>query len=606
VKILLAFLFVLQYNDFMEKINLNLNPADYFLKPANPLQKQYMALRMFFVEGYSAEEIALKFGYTVSTVYTYIRNFKDNLASGINEPFFKGSKPGRKKLDHGGEINKLVIAYRKKYMSVPDIKVALDAHNINVSERYITSLLTEEGFARLPRRENKERNIVLLEDNAEAYLALRSECISGDPEKFSSQLAGLLLFLPIIKSYGIDRLIESSDYPETAVISRLSSILSFLALKLSDIERYSMDDVWCMDRGMGMFAGLNVLPKAAWYSSYSSGITREMNLNFLRSLSDLWKKNDMLSDTMNLDFTAIPYWGDDDPFENNWSGKRSKAIASLQAILAQDPDSGFICYGDTTVRHRNESDVVLEFLDFYYGDSKSSADLKYLIFDSKFTTYENLDKLNKQGLKFITIQRRSKKLGEKISAIPESDWKDIRVMRANGKGRSVTAFESKTLLLGYDGEVRQVFIKGKGRAKPAIIVTNDFEIKLTELVRRYSRRWLVEKGISEQIHFFHLNRNSSGIVVKVDFDLVMTILAHNLFRLFAQDIDGYSHCEAKTIFNKFILNAGEVNISDKEIVVSLKKKRTLPLILEQFGGSDSLEYPWLHDKRLKIKAASFT
>jgi hypothetical protein len=39
------------------------------------------------------------------------------------------------------------------------------------------------------------------------------------------------------------------------------------------------------------------------------------------------------------------------------------------------------------------------------------------------------------------------------------------------------------------------------------------------VVRRYSRRWLVEKAISEQIEFFHLNRLSSSIVIKVDFDL---------------------------------------------------------------------------------------
>ena len=104
----------------------------------------------------------------------------------------------------------------------------------------------------------------------------------------------------------------------------------------------------------------------------------------------------------------------------------------------------------------------------------------------------------------------------------------------------------------YDGEVRQVFILGKGRVKPAILITNDFNIRLEELIRKYSRRWLLEKDISEQIHFFHLNRNSSGIVVKVDFDLVMTLLAHNLYRLFARDIDGYSHCVANTIFKKFI------------------------------------------------------
>jgi hypothetical protein len=367
-----------------------------------------------------------------------------------------------------------------------------------------------------------------------------------------------------------------------------------------------MDDAWCMDRGIGFFAGLNVLPKSAWFSSYSSGITREMNLSFLKSLCSLWRENGLLADTVNLDFTAIPYWGDDDPFENNWSGKRSKALASIQALLVQDPDSGLLCYSDTTIRHNNESDVILEFLDFYHNDPKRSSNLKYLVFDSKFTTYENLNKVNKQGLKFITIQRRSKNLNEKISAIPDSRWKDIRVMRANGKGRIVTVCEDATSLRGYDGKIKQVFIKGSGRIKPAIIITNDFDISLEDLIRKYSKRWLVEKDISEQIHFFHLNRNTSGIVVTVDFDLVMTILAHNLYRLFAKNIDGYSHCEAKRIFNKFILNAGEISVSEKDVTIKLKKKRTLPLTLEWLSGFENFEYQWLGNSNLQFVAANFT
>jgi hypothetical protein len=179
-------------------------------------------------------------------------------------------------------------------------------------------------------------------------------------------------------------------------------------------------------------------------------------------------------------------------------------------------------------------------------------------------------------------------------------------MRANGKGRNVTICEDSTSLCGYEGTVRQLFIAPTAKAKPAIIITNDTDISSDDLVRKYSRRWLVEKEISEQIHFFHLNRNSSGIVVKVDFDLVMTLLAHNLYRLFAMNIDGYSHCDAKTLFNKFILNAGEVTISETEVLVKLKKKRTLPLILQQLvdSSADTLVFPWLHGKCLRFIASN--
>jgi len=69
--------------------------------------------------------------------------------------------------------------------------------------------------------------------------------------------------LPILKKYGIDRVIENSSYPETKSIGRLSSILSFLALKANNVRRYSADDLWCMDRGEGLFAGLNVFAESS-------------------------------------------------------------------------------------------------------------------------------------------------------------------------------------------------------------------------------------------------------------------------------------------------------------------------------------------------------
>ncbi len=111
----------------------------------------------------------------------------------------------------------------------------------------------------------------------------------------------------------------------------------------------------------------NNLPKTGWFTSYSDRVTREMNVEHLKELNKIWKANNLLSDTINLDFTTIPYWGDDSHLENNFSGKRGKGLASILAVLAQDPDSGTVDYGDTGVRHKNEHSVVLEFPGFLPG-----------------------------------------------------------------------------------------------------------------------------------------------------------------------------------------------------------------------------------------------
>ena len=572
----------------------------YFAKPGLALHRQYLALRSFFHDGAEAEDVAAKYGYTINTVYTIARNFKLQLARCTeqgSDPFFQIIKPGRKKQDRDDALVEAILNYRKKQLSVPDIKILLDGNGYNASEGFIYRICDENGFARLPKRSKWERQ-ELMEGSGyvDVLEAPASEMIKfNGPEKFMSKGVGILCFLPFIKMYGIDKAIEESRYPETKKIHKLNSILAFLALKLSNVQRYGQDDGWCMDRGLGMFAGLNVLPKTTWYSTYSGAIKREDNVAFLKSLNRIFAEHGFLSDTANLDFTAIPYWGDDDPFENNWSGKRSKALISIQAALAQDPDSGILSYGDTTVRHDNQDRVILEFLDFY--NEGTGRKINYVVFDSKFTTLENLGRINNDGIKFITIQRKSKNLNEKMLTILPSDWHTVKIEKANHKSRTVTYSESETVNSKYgDTPLRQIFIKGSG-IMPAAIISNDFGSKPADIIRRYAKRWLIETGISEQIHFFHLNRNSSGIVIKVDFDLTMTILAHNLYKLLASDIPGFSHCRAQTLYDSFIENYGDIIVSADEITVKLNRKRSLPLLRESLPVINTT-YSWLSGKRL--------
>jgi hypothetical protein len=396
-------------------------------------------------------------------------------------------------------------------------------------------------------------------------------------------------------------LISEAGYPETSVLSSINSILGFVALKLSNIRRYTTDDIWCMNRGLGLFAGLNVLPKASWFTSYSHRVTRKMNINFLKNLGKLWAEKGWLSDTANLDFTSIPYWGDDSNLENNWSGTRHKALASLLVALAQDPDTGMITYGDATVRHDNQAGVVVEFLDFY---RESCADLKYLVFDSKFTTYKNLGKLDDKEIKFITIRRRGKEIVESLNKLSPEAWVTTRVSAANGKTRELQVADKIIFLKDYGKNIRQLAITGHGKIKPALIITNDFNIAKELIIKKYAQRWLVEKEISEQIHFFHLNNVSSSMVIKVDFDLAMTILAHNLFRLLAADLDGYSHNTAVTLYEKFLHNSGFVTIDREHITIDMKKKRNLPLLLSAMERFQNIRIPWLQNKKLRFLGAS--
>jgi hypothetical protein len=92
------------------------------------------------------------------------------------------------------------------------------------------------------------------------------------------------------------------------------------------------------------------------------------------------------------------------------------------------------------------------------------------------------------------------------------------------------------------------------------------------------------------------------MVIKVDFDLVMTILAHNIYRLFALMLQRYDHFSDERIYEKFITNNGDISISAESdtINVELKKKRDLPFIIELMKNFDQTRYPWLGNKKVKF------
>lgn len=585
-----------------------MKPVDYFKNNELVIKKKYDALREYFLENNSADVVAKKYSYTLFAFYSLIRDFKKFLNSDSAEDyFFKNIKSGRKPKKDADILNEIIIDLRKKNYSAEDILTILHSKGYKISYGYVYDLLHKEGFAGLSKRSKNEK-YNLTEPKITAPV---SEKITITNENFFTNTAGIFCFLPLIKKYGIDKVIYDSEYPSTKSISKFSSILSFVALKVSCICRYSSDDLWCIDRGSGLFSGLTALPKCDWYSSYSHRITRNMNLSFLKNLNKIWLENNLLSDTRNLYFKTIPYWDDDEHLENNCYEKKNKSLSSMLIILSQDSDSGIIDYGDTNVIHINESAVVLEYLDFYKKTNEGVKDLKHLVFDSKFTNYENLAKLDNQNIKFITNRRRGKNIIKNIETTNSTQWKKIRVEASGFKKRSLKVISNDIILKGFSNntkeknkKIRQIIITGHGKIKPAIIITNDYDTDTEIIVKKYSRIWLIEKEIDEQINFFHINRVSSSMDIKVDFDLTMSILSHNLYRLLAKNFDRDSHLSNQKLYEKFIENAGNIKIKGNNICVELKKKRNLPQLLTLFSSFNDYEYDWLNNCCLSFTDSS--
>lgn len=573
---------------------------DFFLRPTHITQRKYEAMRALCVENIKAKDVAKRFGYSIFSINAMKRDFAKGIRDNkvFPDDFFVTKQAGRKPDEDKATLKEKIIQLRKQNYSILDIKSVLHSEGKMVSHDYIDRMLSMEGFARLPKRTEFERRCA----SSKTIKAPRSQAIEWEIDKgkifHSERGIGVLPFLPLLSRLRVNKWIESAKYPGTSELNSVQSVLSFMALKLSGHKCYSQDDLWAMDRGFGLFCGLNVLPKDSTLSAYSYRTSRQMNRKFLKEMFSHLKKLRLLSGKINMDFTAIPHWGDASVLENNWSGKYGKRIKSVLAVLSQDPDTGIFCYSNAEVKHRNESECVLEFVDFWKEEGKRPS---CLIFDSKFTTYQNLEKLDIDRIKFITLRRRGKTLLKDLEKIPEEQWKQVRVESPARKHNKLKIHESEIILPKTKRPFRQIIISNNGHEKETFIITNDKEPTASEIIRQYGKRWNVEKGISEQIEFFHLNSQSSSIVVKVDFDLTMTIAAHNLYRIISQYLIGFENETSGSLNCKFFNNGGQFQIENNNIIVEMKKKRHLPLLMEFLSKYKNVEIPWLGNRKIDFR-----
>ena len=77
------------------------------------------------------------------------------------------------------------------------------------------------------------------------------------------------------------------------------------------------------------------------------------------------------------------------------------------------------------------------------------------------------------------------------------------------------------------------------------------------------------------------------MVIKVDFDLIMSITAHNIYRLLARELERYENISDQTIYEEFIRNAGEVDITEDLYLLAICLLRLL-----NRSGPEKLQQYW--------------
>ena len=548
-----------------------MSDASFFTQPTQQWQRRYEALRASFVEQLPAKTVADRFGYTSA----YLRLLRHMFIHGkvdFSDPVPEGKTARRVvKAETRAKIRNL----REEQHSAAEIAELLSStEGEKISMRTVERVLAEEGYAKLPRRSRLEMGLTV----KGAEIPQRSQRISLSElsgKRFVSSTAGVFLFAPFLAQLEIDKIIQAAGLPGSKAIPAGSYLMSFLALKLLGTERYAHAGDHGFDPSLGVFAALNVLPKCTAMSTYSYSLDelqiQSLQKAFIRQAVrlGLYKGN-----IINLDYHTAPHFGDESVLEEHWSGSRNKRIKGALTLFAQDSDSKLMLYSSADILREEADEQVLEFLSFWQGVQRGVQPM--FVFDSKFTTYAKLTELDVANVKFLTLRRRGKRLVEGVEKL--TGWQRIHIDKVKRKYANPLVHESTIDLAGYHKQIRQLIIRDNGREKPTFLITNDFDSALDVLVSTYGSRWHVETGISEAVKFFHLNALSSPILVKIHFDVTMTMIADTLYSMLAQRLRGFSECDAPKIYRHFVRGKGVIDIQGRTISVAYPRRAHNPIL----------------------------
>lgn len=544
--------------------------STFFTHPQHDWQKRYEALRASFVERLPDKVVADRFGYS----HGYFRLLKHQFRHAkidFSEPVPEGKSQRRRVTT---AVRQQICSWREQHLSAGEIAELLSEDGVEISVRTVERVLAEEGFSKLPRRTRRKIGVTV----QRAIIPDCSEvaCIDTlNGQRFDCAGAGVFLFAPFLAQLNIDKIIQSVSLPGSKVIPAKSYLLSFLALKLLGTERYAHVGDHGFDPGLGLFAGLNVLPKCTAMSSYSYSLDEEhitrLQQAFVKQASRVGLYDGSI---LNLDFHTAPHYGDESVLEKHWAGARGKVMKGALCLFAQDADSKLMLYSAADIQRSEADDQVLSFLSFWQKVRRGVSPT--LVFDSKLTTYSNLSKLNERAIKFITLRRRGHKLLKETEKL--SNWQRIHIPHAKRKFPNPQVHESTIKLPGYEGSIRQIIVRGNGHQKPAFLITNDLETPVELVVGNYSRRWRVENGIREAVNFFHLNSLSSPILTKIHFDVALTMIADTLYSMLAKKLRGFEECDAPKVFRHFVAGKGVVKVQDGTITITYPKRAHNPIL----------------------------
>src|SRR5450756_2467863 len=330
--------------------------GEYFLEPAEAVQRRYEALRCYFVEDASAESVGARFGYSPATVHQLAAELRAGRSS-----FFRSSKPGPKGSRKTHTIRDRVLVLRAADRSVTEIAQALTAQGDAVSAQTVWAILKSEGLERLERRGPAGPAPRLEPVTAKALGAwptgARHDC----------DHAGLYLLLPAMVELGLDQLIGAASYPGTKVLSSFHSMASLLMLKCSRRGRAGNAFPLGADPGLGLALGLLALPKATHLTATPTGSGAPATWPCWKDWAGNAARSGSTTAKAGSTWTSTPSGttANRSRSKEHYVVSRSQRTRSVLTFFAQDHASTEMVYANADITKAEQAGEVIAFAEYW-------------------------------------------------------------------------------------------------------------------------------------------------------------------------------------------------------------------------------------------------
>jgi hypothetical protein len=413
--------------------------------------------------------------------------------------------------------------------------------------------------------------------------------------RLRTRVAGIFLFLPLLARLGFDQIVQRAGYPGSKMVPATAALLSLLVLKLLGKERRSHISDFNFDEALGLFAGLNILPKATFATDYSFRTQRchqqQLLSGWISALAPLLFPQGKI---FALDFHAIPFRGDPAALDNHFLPRRGQAGPSVLSFFAQESESRVFCYANANLTRADQPGELMRFVEFWQG--LTGHDPEWLYFDSKVVPYPELSRLNRRGIHLVTIRRLGVAVIRRLRRLPPQTWQRAVIDTPRRCHQHIRFVDEMIQLPGYDGAIRQLAVDGLGREQPTLFVSNDLVETARSLIIRYAGRNAVEDGLGTSVNFFHLDCLASEVRLNVDLDAALTVLANGCYRWLARHLHGFDKTAPKKMYRKFVETGGQVEVQSDRILVRFDKRSHNPILREAELDKGCPPIPWLGDR----------